>query len=151
MVIVLNIYKEAAVMLVLMKVFNIRCHVRGHINFTLVLQSCADSMHDLPVSSSEMFPASSDGACNLRNTKVEVDVGDEDVIVTEEGREETAIHIKQEEIREDIIFPDMKTEPDEVSYLCVCLLFDTFFCVQKCQFFCNISISGQLKQLHSWE
>ena len=37
------------------------------------------------------------------------------------------IGIKDEEIPEDITFPDIKSEPDEVSYVCVCLLLDTFF------------------------
>ena len=32
-----------------------------------------------------------------------------------------SIGIKQEEIAEDIFFPDIKTEPDEVSYVCVCM------------------------------
>jgi hypothetical protein len=32
--------------------------------------------------------------------------------------------IKQEEIPEDISFPDIKCEPEEVSYVCVCLLLD---------------------------
>ena len=39
------------------------------------------------------------------------------------------IGIKQEEIAEDISFPDIKTEPDEVSCVCVCvcMLLDTFY------------------------
>ena len=37
------------------------------------------------------------------------------------------IGIKDEEIPEDITFPDIKSEPGEVSYVCVCLLLDTFF------------------------
>ena len=41
--------------------------------------------------------------------------------------EEVSIGIKQEEIPEDISFPDIKTEPVEVSYVCVCLLLDTFY------------------------
>ena len=69
---------------------------------------------------------SSDGACNFSNIEVEKDV---DVI--EEGfiaiNKEAGICIKQEEIPEDINFPGMKAEPDEVSYVCVCLLLDTFY------------------------
>ena len=38
-----------------------------------------------------------------------------------------SIGIKQEEIPEDIFFPDIKTEPEEVSFVCVCLLLDTFY------------------------
>jgi len=41
--------------------------------------------------------------------------------------EEVPISIKQEEIPEDISFPDIKLEPNEVSYVWVCLLLDTFY------------------------
>jgi len=92
----------------------------------LVLQSCTDSLHILPGSSSETFPTSSDGACNFSNIEVE-----EDVDVKEEGfiaiKEEFDIGFKQEEIPEDINFPDIKSEPDGVSYVRICLLLDTFF------------------------
>ena len=37
------------------------------------------------------------------------------------------IDIKQEEVPEDINFPDIKSEPDKVSYVCVCLLLDTLY------------------------
>ena len=37
--------------------------------------------------------------------------------------EELPIGIKQEEIPEDISFPDIKAEPDEVSYVCVCVCY----------------------------
>ena len=41
-----------------------------------------------------------------------------------------------DEIPEDISFPDIKTEPDEVSYVCVCLLLDTFYqCSEMSVFF----------------
>jgi hypothetical protein len=119
-------YIAAAVMSALMKVCSIPCHDRGHINVMLVLQSCTDSLHILPSSSSETFPPSSDGACNFSNIEVEED-GD----VTEVGfitaNEEADIGIKQEEIPEDITFPDIKAEPVEVSYVCVCLYVDTFY------------------------
>ena len=120
-VIVLKIYKEAAVISALMKVYSIPCHDRGHINVMLVLQSCTDSLQVLPGSSSETFPTSSDGACNFNNTEVE-----EDIVVLEERfiatNEEAAVRIKEEEIPEDINFPDIKSEPDVVSYVCICLL-----------------------------
>ena len=91
----------------------------------VVLQSCADSLHILRSLSSETFP-SSDGACNFSNIKVE-----DDVDVKEEGfvavNEEADIGIKQEEIPEDITFPDIKAEPVEVSYVCICLYLETFF------------------------
>jgi len=70
--------------------------------------------------------ATSGGVCDFRNREVE---GDIEVI------EETfvAIHeevdrsIKEEEIAGDIIIPYIKCEPDEVSYVCICLLLDTFY------------------------
>ena len=67
----------------------------------------------------------SDGACNFSNIEVE-----EDVDVIEENfialHGEVDIGIKQEEIPGDITFPDIKSEPVEVSYVCICLLLDTF-------------------------
>jgi hypothetical protein len=91
----------------------------------LVLQICTDSVHILPCSSSKTFPTSSGGACIFSNIEVE-----EGVYVKEDGsiaiNEEADIGIKQE-IPEDITFPDIKAEPDEVSYMCVCLLLDTFY------------------------
>ena len=82
----------------------------------LVLQSCTDSLHILPGSSGESHATSCDGACNCSNIEVE-----EDVDVKEEGfiavNEEVDIGVKQEEIPEDITFPDIKADPDEVSYV----------------------------------
>ena len=59
-------------------------------------------------------------------------------VVVEEGfmavNEEAPIGIKQEEIPEDISFPDIKAKPDEVSCVCVCVCYYTHFTsVQKCQ------------------
>jgi hypothetical protein len=84
----------------------------------LVLQSCTDSLHVLPGSSGESHATSSDGMCNFSNIKVEVDVDEieEDFI---SANEEVDVGIKQEEIPEDITFPEIKSEPDEVSYVCV--------------------------------
>ena len=83
-----------------------------------VLQSCTDSLQVLPGSSSETFPTSSDGTCDVSNTAVQ-----QDAVVVVEGflalNEEAPIGTKQEEIPEDIVFPDIKTEPNEVSYVCV--------------------------------
>jgi len=91
----------------------------GHINVMLVLQSCTDSLQILPGSSSETFPASSYGTCDVSSTAVQ-----HDIVVIEEGfvavNEVAPTGIKQEQIAEDISFPDIKTEPDEVSYVCVC-------------------------------
>jgi len=107
-------------------VHTVPCHDRGHINVMLVLQICTDSLHILPGSSSETFPTPSEGTCAVSNTAVE-----EDIVVIEESftplKKEVSIGIKQEEMPEDISFPDIKTEPDEVSYVCVRLLLDTLY------------------------
>jgi hypothetical protein len=118
-------YKEAAVISALMKVYSIPCYDRGHINVMLVLQSCTDPLHIMPGSYSETFPTSSDGACNFSSMEVE------DVIDVKEGgfmaiKEEVDLGIKQEEIPE-YITSDIKSQPDEVSYVCISLLLDTFF------------------------
>ena len=82
-----------------------------NINVMLVLQNCSDPMHILPGFSSETN-ASSDGVCNMSNTEVEgdVDVIEEVFISIHEG-------IKQVEVPGDITIPDVKSEPDKVSYL----------------------------------
>jgi len=76
----------------------------------LDLQSCSDSLHILPSSSSETN-APSGALCNFSNTEVE-----EDVNVIEEMfisiNEEVDRGIKQEYV---------KSETDEVSYVCICL------------------------------
>jgi hypothetical protein len=41
---------------------------------------------------------------------------------------EADIGIKQEENPEEITFPDIKPEPAEVSYMCICLLLDRGRC-----------------------
>ena len=111
-------YKGAAVLSALMKVYPIPCYDRGQINVMLVLQSCTESLHILPGSSSEKCATSSDGACNFSNIEVEEDV---DIIV--EGfiavNKEADMGIKQEEIPEEITFSGIKSEPDEVSSMCV--------------------------------
>ena len=97
----------------------------GHINVMLVLQSCTDSLHILPSSSSEMFPTSFDGTYDVGNIKVEVDVEVVQEIFTAIN-EESDIGIKLEEIPGDTTFPEINSEPDEVSYVFICLLLDTF-------------------------
>jgi hypothetical protein len=118
-----GMYKGAAVLSVLMKVYTIPCHVRGHINVMLVLQSCTDPLQVMAASSTETFPSSSDGTYDIGNIKVEegidmqeeheVNVKIEKVIVSEE---EECINIKdkegtytKEEEEEDI---DRKEEKD---------------------------------------
>jgi hypothetical protein len=117
-------YKAAAVLSALMKMYRIPCHDRGHINVMLVSQSCTDSLQVVPGSSVETFLSSSDGTCDVGNIKVEegLDVIEESFIAI---NKEEDIGIKQEEIPEDITFPDIKAEPDEVSYVCIWLLLDT--------------------------
>jgi len=95
-----------------------------HINVMLVLQSCTDPLYILPGSSSETFPTSSDGTYDVGNIKFE-----EDVDVIEESfiaiNKEEDVGIKQGEITKDITFPDINSEPDEVSCMCLCILVDT--------------------------
>jgi hypothetical protein len=97
----------------------------GYINIAMVLQSCSDPLHILPSSSSQTN-ASSDGVCNFSDTEVEED-GDVIEEVFTAVNEEVDRGIKQEEIPGDITFPDIKSGPDEVSYVCICLLLDTFY------------------------
>ena len=93
---------------------------------TLVLQTCKDPLYILPDSSGESHATSSDGACIVSKIKVEkvIDVKEEDFIPV---NEEVDIDIKQAVIREDVNILDTKAEPDEVSYVCVCLLLDIFY------------------------
>jgi hypothetical protein len=113
----LRIYKAAALLSALLKVFTIPCHDRGHINFMLVSQSCTDPLHILTASSNETYTTPSDGACNCSNIEVE------NVDIIEEGftaiNKEADIGIKQEDISENITFSGMKSEPDEVSSMCL--------------------------------
>jgi uncharacterized protein YrzB (UPF0473 family) len=121
-----GIYKAAAVLPVLMKVYTIPHHDRDYFYVVLVLQSSSDSLHILPGSSSETN-ATSGVVCNFSNIEVEQDVDViEEIIIS--ISEEVDRGIKQEEFPGDITFPDIKSEPDEVSYVCVCgLLLDTFY------------------------
>jgi hypothetical protein len=121
----------------------------GYINVTLVLQSCSDPLHILPGSSSDTN--ASPDVCNFSNTEVEEHL---DVIekVFVRMHEEVDRDIKQEEIPGDITVTDIKSEPDEVSYVCVCLLLDTFYqCPGILVFFYDVNISGQWEQFCCWE
>ena len=119
--------KADAVLSALMKEYTIPCHDRGHINVMLVLQSCTDSLRIFPALSIDTFPTSSDGTYDVGNIKVEENIGviEECFISIKKGAD---TGIKQVEIPEDITFPGIKSEPDEVTYVCVCvcLLVDTF-------------------------
>jgi hypothetical protein len=125
-VIMEGIFKATAELSVLMEVYTIPCPDRGYINLMFFLQSCSDSLHILPGASSE--PNATSGVVyNFSNIEDE-----EDVDVIEEIfisiNEEVDRGIKKEEIPGDITFPDTKSEPDKVSYVCMCgLLLDTFY------------------------
>ena len=94
-------------------------------NVALVLQNSSDPLHILP-SSSSGTNATSDVVCNLSNIEVEQDVDViEEIFISR--NEEVDRGIKQEQIPGDTTFPDIKSEPDKVSYVCVCLLLDTFY------------------------
>ena len=123
----------------------------GHINVMLVLQSCTDPLQVLAGSSNETFPTPSDGTCDVSNTAVQrVVVFVEECFIA--VNEEAPIGMKQEEIPEDISFPDIQAELDEVSYVCVCVSVITHILplFRNVNFFCDI-ISGQFKQVHCWE
>jgi hypothetical protein len=124
---------------------------RGHFNVILVSQSCTDSLHIPPGSSSEKCATPSDGACNSSNPEVEgdIDVIEEHFITI---NKEVDVGIKQDEIPEDINLSVIKSEPEEVSSICVYVCQQTYFTsVQNYQFFFCDHISDQLKQLHCWE
>jgi hypothetical protein len=126
-----GLFKAATELSVLMKVYTILCHGRGHINVMVVFQSCTDSLHVLPGSSCETFPTSSDGTHDISNVKVEEDIDiEEEVDMKEEkviGNEEEecieiidkeGIYSEEEEEEEDI---DTKEDEDvnikeEVSF-----------------------------------
>ena len=121
-VIMLNMYKEAAVLSAVMKVYIIPCHDSGYINVMLILQIWIDPLHILPGSSDETHATSSDGVCKFSNIDVE-----EEIDAIEEGfigvNEEVDIGIKKEVIPEDTTFSAINSEPDEVSYVCVCVCY----------------------------
>jgi len=96
-----------------------------------------DSLHipqGLPIDS---HATSSGGACNLSNTEVE-----EHIVVIEEA--DTGI---KQEIPEDINFPDIKVETDEVSYVCMSVI-RHILPVSSTVSCCDVNITGHLKQLH---
>jgi len=135
-VLALIVFRLYTVLSIFMKVCTIPCHDRGHI-YVVVLQSRTESLRILPTSSSETFPTSCDGTYDVGNMNVEEDVDVIEEIFTAVNKE-ADIGIKHEEIPENITFPDIKSEPDEVSYVCVyiCLLLDTFYhCPEMTVFF----------------
>jgi hypothetical protein len=116
----------------------------------LVLQLCSDPLHLLPSSSSETY-ATADAVCNVSNVKVEEDEDViEEVFIAING--EADIGLKQEEVPGDITFPEIKSEPDG-SYVCVyiCIIVYIVPVSRNLSFFGDVSVSGQLKQLHCGE
>ena len=96
-----------------MKVYTILCHNTGNINVMLVLQSCTDPLQFLPGSSSDTYPTSSDGTCDVSNVKVEADLdmqGEEEVNVKTE--EEECIDIKHED---GIYIEEVKEEEEDID------------------------------------
>ena len=78
---------------------------------SVVLQSCTISLKDLPGSCSETSTTSPNEAREVFSIKVE---------------ERTDVPTQRKEIPVPITFPAViKTEPDEVSYMSLCLLLDT--------------------------
>jgi len=118
-VIMEGISKATTVLPFLMKMYTIPHHDRDYLYVVLLLQSCSDSLHILPSSCSETNTTSG-VVYNLSSTEVK-----EDVDVIEEIfisiNEEVDSGIKQE-IPGDITFPDVKSEPDKVSYICMSVI-----------------------------
>ena len=92
-----------------MIVYTIPCQNTGHINVMLVLQSCTDSLQILPGLSSETFPTSSDGTCDVSNVKVEEDLDMQGEEVNMKTEEEECIDIKHE----DGIYIEEEREEEE--------------------------------------
>jgi hypothetical protein len=68
--------------------------------------------------------------------------------------DETAMDIKEEDFHGDVTSPTVKVEEDQVSYMCVCPLLDTFykyplmpttFCDQHTL---SVCLSGHIKLFH---
>ena len=121
-VILEGISKSAAVLSALMKLYTIHCPGRGYIKVVLVLQSCSESLHILPGSSSETNATSSDCAYHVGNVKVEEDMDmqeEEEVNVKAEkgvgSEEEECVGIKDEEgiYSEEEVEEDIDTKEEE--------------------------------------
>ena len=99
-----------------MKVYTIPFHDIGHINVVLVLQSCSDSLHILPSTSSDTY-AASDCAYHIGNMEVEEDMdmkGEEEEVnvKTDKGigsEEEEYVCVKDEEG----VYSEMEKEEEE--------------------------------------
>jgi len=88
--------------------------------------------------------------CNLSNIEVE-EVIDEIEEIFMSVNEVVDGGIKQEEIQGDINFPQIKSEPDEVSYICMSVIGHILSVSGNCSFFYDVNICSQLKQLQCWK
>ena len=132
-VILEGICKSATVLSALMKVYTILCCDKCHSSIMLVLQSCTDPLHIQPSMSSQTN-ATADGVCNFSNIEVEEDMDEiEEVFMS--VNEVVDRGIKQEEIPGDTYFPHIKSEPDEVSYICMSLIGHILPVSGNCSFF----------------
>jgi hypothetical protein len=102
---VFRMYKAAAVLSVLMKVYSIACHDRSHINVMLVLQSCTDPLQVMAGSSTETFPTSSVGTYDVGNMKFEKHTD-----IKEEEEVEVNVKTEKEISREEEECIDIKNE-----------------------------------------
>ena len=126
-----GICKTATVLSAVMILYTILCHNTGHINVMLVLQSCTDPLQVLPGSSSETFPTSSDGTCDVSNVKVEEDLdrqGEEEVNMKIQEEEcidikhEDGMYIEEEGEEEEEILTTEDAVKEEVIYMSACFL-----------------------------
>jgi len=136
-VIMEGISEAATILLVLMKVCTIPCPDRGYINVMLVLQSCTDSLHIPPGSSSDTYTTSSDCAYHVGNMKVEDDLDmqeeEEEVNVKAEkgigSEEEECIGVKDEQ---GVYSEEVEEEQEEdVGIKEEVSLEDTVYCFKK--------------------
>jgi len=115
-VIMFRMYKAAAVLSALMKVYTIPCHDRSQINVMLVLEGCTDFLQLVAGSSSETFPASSDGTYDAGNIQVEAHT---DIEAEEEEEElnvkteKVLVSEKEECIDEDCIYSEEENNEEE--------------------------------------
>jgi len=111
-----GISKTTTVLSVLMKMYNIPCHVRGHINVLLVVQSCTDSLQVLPSSSSESssdctyeedLDMQEEEVVNVKTEEEEcIDIRNEDGIDTEEEEDIDTKEGKDIDVKEEVSYED---------------------------------------------
>jgi hypothetical protein len=83
----------------------------------LVLQSCTDPLYIPPHKSNETFPTTSDCTYGVGNIKYDDDADVEESFIA--ATKVTDVGITQEESCGDLAFPNINTELNEVSYVCV--------------------------------